>query len=354
MPHSTPSYADIRDTLLRDIKNQLPDADISIDSDYYVRASSVASCAEGIYQHQNWIVRQIFPDTADSDFLRLHARTRSMTPKSATKASGTVLLTGQVGSPVPSDLEVKIGTLSYLTSASGVIGADGTLTIAAIASTAGTASNLAVGVTGSFVSAPSGVSSQVTVVLMTGGTDDETDTELLARLLELIRRPPAGGNKYDYRRWAMSVDGVSAAYVYPLRRGLGTVDVVITSSGALPSAETIAATQSYIDDVRPVTTKNSLVLAPTYKSNTWHIQIKLSGINLSEATALVNSALDDYYNNLTPGETLVRSQVEGLITNITGITDRQVILPAGNVIPTVDATVVEWCRKGAVTVELMA
>ena len=65
MPHSTPSYADIRDTLLRDIKNQLPDADISIDSDYYVRASSVASCAEGIYQHQNWIVRQIFPDTAD-------------------------------------------------------------------------------------------------------------------------------------------------------------------------------------------------------------------------------------------------------------------------------------------------
>lgn len=47
-------------------------------------------------------------------------------------------------------------------------------------------------------------------------------------------------------------------------------------------------------------------------------------------------------------------QVEGLITNITGITDRQVILPAGNVIPTVDATVVEWCRKGAVTVELMA
>lgn len=354
MPHSTPSYADIRDTLLRDIKNQLPDADISSDSDYYVRASSVASCAEGIYQHQNWIVRQIFPDTADSDFLRLHARTRSLTAKSATKASGTVLLTGQVGSAVSANLEIKIGTLSYLTSASGVIGADGTLTIAAIASTAGTASNLDVGVTGSFVSAPSGVSSQVTVVLMTGGTDDETDVELLARLLELIRRPPAGGNKYDYRRWAMSVDGVSAAYVYPLRRGLGTVDVVITSSGALPSAETISTTQTYIDDVRSVTAKNSLVLAPTYKANDWHIQLKLSGITLSEATSLVNSALDDYYSNLTPGETLVRSQVEGLITNISGVTDRTVIAPSGNVEPTVDTTKVEWCRKGAVTVELMA
>lgn len=77
------------------------------------------------------------------------------------------------------------------------------------------------------------------------------------RLLDIIRRAPAGGNKYDYRRWAMSVDGVTAAYVYPLRRGLGTVDVVITSADGLPSAEIIAATQAYIDDVRPVTAKTA-------------------------------------------------------------------------------------------------
>ncbi|WP_337050269.1 baseplate J/gp47 family protein, partial [Serratia fonticola] len=73
------------------------------------------------------------------------------------------------------------------------------------------------------------------------GTDDESDKSLLARLLELIRRPPAGGNKYDYHRWAMDVPGVTAAYVYPLRRGLGTVDVVITSGNDLPSPATVAA-----------------------------------------------------------------------------------------------------------------
>ncbi|WP_413462564.1 baseplate J/gp47 family protein [Kingella kingae] len=44
-----------------------------------------------------------------------------------------------------------------------------------------------------------------------------------------MRRPPAGGNQYDYKNWALSVDGVSSAYVYPLRRGLGTVDIAITS-----------------------------------------------------------------------------------------------------------------------------
>lgn len=77
----------------------------------------------------------------------------------------------------------------------------------------------------------------------------------MARLLDLIRRPPAGGNKYDYRRWALEVDGVTAAYVYPLRRGLGMVDIVITSAAGLPSAEIIAATQAHIDDQRPVTAK---------------------------------------------------------------------------------------------------
>nr|ELR5224534.1 phage tail protein [Providencia rettgeri] len=55
----TPTFDQIRDTFLNDLKNQLPDADIGTDSDYFVRASSVASVALGIYQHQSWIVRQI-------------------------------------------------------------------------------------------------------------------------------------------------------------------------------------------------------------------------------------------------------------------------------------------------------
>ncbi len=71
MPYVIPKLSKIRDDLLRDIKNLLPQADIGVDSDYYVRASSVASCVEGLYQHQSWIVKQIFPDTADTEFFRV-------------------------------------------------------------------------------------------------------------------------------------------------------------------------------------------------------------------------------------------------------------------------------------------
>ncbi|WP_243466192.1 hypothetical protein [Sodalis glossinidius] len=86
MAHSTPTHTEIADTLLRDIRNQLPDADTGPDSDYAVRANAIASALQGLYQHQMWIVRQMFPDTADHDYLVMHARTRNLTPKSATPA----------------------------------------------------------------------------------------------------------------------------------------------------------------------------------------------------------------------------------------------------------------------------
>lgn len=67
MPFITKNAAQIRTDILRDIKNllQLSDDTLGPDSDWYIRASSVASVAEGLYQHQGWIVRQIFPDTVD-------------------------------------------------------------------------------------------------------------------------------------------------------------------------------------------------------------------------------------------------------------------------------------------------
>lgn len=75
----------------------------------------------------------------------------------------------------------------------------------------------------------------------------ETDAELLARLLEYIRRPPAGGNKYDYEKWALKVEGVKAAYCVPLAQGLGTVDVLIiankeTTGSEIPSSHSLTGT----------------------------------------------------------------------------------------------------------------
>lgn len=171
----------------------------------------------------------------------MHCRLRDISRKAATTAVGTITASGNVGAPAVAGLVINVGSLSYTTTAAGKVGSDGTVVIPAIASTSGAAGNTTATAVGTFASAPFGFDSTATISVMAGGTDRETDAEMLARLLELIRRPPAGGNKYDYKRWAMSVTGVTSAYVYPLRRGLGAVDVVITSANGLPSDEIISA-----------------------------------------------------------------------------------------------------------------
>ncbi|MBH5823791.1 baseplate J/gp47 family protein, partial [Neisseria meningitidis] len=83
----TPTFEQIRERILRDTKSLWPDADISPDSDHYVHASRLASCAEGQYAHQSWIVRQIFPDTADREYLERHASMRGLRRRNPTTVS---------------------------------------------------------------------------------------------------------------------------------------------------------------------------------------------------------------------------------------------------------------------------
>ncbi|HEC5114972.1 TPA: baseplate J/gp47 family protein [Escherichia coli] len=350
MPFVTPTFDEIRNDILRDIKNLNTDADIGVDSDLYIRASAVASVATGIYQYQGWIVRQIFADTADTEFLEWHARTRGLYRKSATTASGTLTVTGEPGATAAAGYSVTRGSLTYTTTAAVTLDSDGNGTVAASYSTAGAAGNTTAITSGTFTSTPTGFDSTVVIGVMSGGTDQELDTELLTRLLDIIRRPPAGGNKYDYRRWAMNVDGVTAAYVYPLRRGLGTVDVVITSSDGAPSAEIITAVQAYIDDQRPVTAKDCLVLAPTFKTVDISVGVSVSGVTFAEASENIIAALADYIARLAPGEAFIKSQAEMIVSQVNGVIDRNMSSPAGNVLPVVDDSVVEWIREGTLEV----
>lgn len=351
MAFITKDLATIRDDLLRDLKNLLPDADISEDSDFYARASSVASVAEGLYQHQSWIVRQIFPDTADSEYLLLHARTRGLSKRAATTAEGVALITGAVGSKLSTASVIQGDDVSCTTLEDITLTAN-TGTVKVRASLSGTAGNISAPVAAELVSAPAGINSRVTIQTLTGGTDEETDASLLERLLDIIRRPPAGGNRYDYRRWALECNGVTGAYVYPLRRGLGTVDIAITSAGSLPSESVRKATQAHIDDVRPVTAKDSLVLAPTQKTVDFDIIVTPDGILPDTAKQDVIATVKNAVARIEPGQPLIKSQIEMLISLITGIADRKIVTPADNVEARVDKTHLEWLVCGNINVRL--
>ena len=350
-----PTLEEIRASLLRDYQTYYPNADTSEDSDAYARASSLAACAEGIYAHQKWLIKQFFPDTADTEFLEKHAGLRGLRRRNATYAAGKgATISGNPDAVIAVGLQIKTEDgRFYETTENAVISSGGTVVVAVRSLSTGAAQNIKTATKGSFMAAPVGVSTDVVLNDVVGATNAESDSSLLERLLNKIRRPAAGGNRYDYKDWALEVDGVEQAYVYPLRRGLGTVDIAITADNGVPSDDTVRRAQEYIDQERPVTAKESKVVKPDVTKVNFNIQVKISGVALNDIKTAINNALRDYFNGLIPGDDLIVSQCEAVVNNLIGVVDRRFIAPTANQKADI-VNKIEWFRLGEVTVTEMA
>lgn len=349
-----PTLDEIRSAILRDVLSLNPQADIHEDSDNYARASSLASVAEGLYAHQKWIIKQFFPDTADTEFLEKHAGLRGIRRRNATYASGSgVKITGNNGVVVPMGKQIATKDGRFYEVIEAVTVRDNTAIARVRSLDTGAKQNITTETPASFMSAPAGVQSDCILLNVHGGTDAETDASLLDRLLEHIRRPPAGGNKYDYKNWALSVDGVDAAFVYPLRRGLGTVDIAITSNNDVPSDETVRRCQAFIDDVRPVTAKEALVVKPIVTRIDFNVEVKLLGVALSEIRSAIRLALAEHFNGIIPADDLVVSQCEAVVSDLIGVVDRRFITPTATRKANLTSGI-EWFRLGNVTVSEMS
>lgn len=350
MPFTTPDFETIRAAILRDIANQSPAASVGVDSDHGVRAAGMAAAIEGLYQYQAWIARQILPDTADSDWLERHASQRGITRLAATGATGTVTLTGTAGAAVPNGTEAKTAAgVAYVTTADAVVGSGGTVDVAAAAEVTGTAGNSAAGVAVTLTAAPAGVQSAGTLGAMTGGTDVESDSALLARLLYLLRNPPMGGAAHDYVRWAMSVAGVTSATCFSGRRGDGTVDVAVMTAGGPASPTLVAQVQAYIETVRPVTA-DFLVVAPTAVPVAVTATLVLAaGYTITDVAQRLNAAVAAYFATLGPGDPVVRTKLQAIISITAGVADFSLASPGANVVPLVDSAHLQIATQGTVS-----
>lgn len=354
MPYEAPPFDAIRSRVLRDIRSQLPDADITSDSDNHVRASSVSAVAEGIHQQAAWTARQIFPDSADFEELKRHAATRAVYPKSATPSGSELTVSGTPGGQVVAGLQIRhvaTGRVFTTTATVAIPGAgDATVPVASIET--GAALN---GIEGDcvFISPPLNVDSACTLAETAGGTDDESPESLLARLLDVMRNPPSGGNIADYRRWAMSVNGVSTALIIPKRRGGNSIDVVITSSGGPSSEAIIAACQAFIESVAPAGA-DVWVFTPEVVAVDISAKVKPApGYTLETLQEPVEGACKQVIAPIVPLETLYLIRLTAAISALGGVIDLQLLSPSGNVVTGADPSIVKWARFGSVQLQLL-
>lgn len=286
-----------------------------------------------LHGHLDYLARQIFVDTADTEHLDRFATVYGLARKPAEFASGTIEFTGTAGSEIPAGtvLQRADGT-EYETDAVATI-ASGVAQVAVTCLSSGDEGNADTGTVLSLGSPIAGVSSSATALTpgLTGGAAVEDDNSLRERILARIQNPPRGGSASDYEAWALSIDGIDRAFIFSGLLGAGTVQVYVLTAdpdNPVPSAPKIAEVQAYIDTQRPVTA-SVLVLAPVPEPIDFEI-------DLSPNTAEIRAAVEAELKALlvregSVGGTILRTHIAEVISGSAGEVDHELIVPAGNV-----------------------
>lgn len=226
----------------------LPDVFASVDAGIYRRL------LDGL----DFIARQIFPDTAEGEFLRQHW-SAGVPPLHAATASGEADVTGLPGRGVPSGVLLAHSSGErFHVEAAARPDAGGKAIVYVRARNPGSGANLAPGEELTVVSAiPAGVDSTAVVRGggIVGGADAETDEEYLARVLADLRNPARYGKPGDFAAWALdSTPEVSAAWEFRNFGVLGTVLVLVVSGNrrdGVGAVGGIGAVRDYIRDRAP-------------------------------------------------------------------------------------------------------
>ena len=172
--------------------------------------------------------------------------------ESATQANVMLTITGTANTVVPKgSLFGTDNDETFRTTIEITLGETGSGKVLAVSELTGKSLNVGANTITEIVGGIYGVSTVNNETAAYDGYDEETDAELLDRLLLKVRKPATSGNAYHYEQWARLVNGVFLVKVIPLWNGPGTVKVIIINN------ERESASTELIEKVKNVIAENA-------------------------------------------------------------------------------------------------
>lgn len=290
-----------------------------------------AYACHALYGFITWILKQLFADTAEAQYLERQASIQGINRRAASKATGTLTVSYTEGSTVP------IGTIfmaddqtRYETTAAPEVGS---YTVPVQCLETGTVGNREEGLTYTLVSPVTGVDAEAIGSEMAGGAEAESDESLRERLLYRLRNPPRGGTATDYVAWAKEVPGVTRAWCFPKEQGVGTVVVRFATDGltetGIPTEGMVQIVADYIAQAAPVTAATT-VLAPVVKPIAF--QIKNLTPNTEAVRAQIAAELKSLFlREASPGGVVLITHIQQAISSAAGEEDYVLVYPTENV-----------------------
>jgi uncharacterized phage protein gp47/JayE len=344
------NFYQVHQIIVQEIRNR-KGLSITADSDASIRADGTASVVEGLYQHQNYIQRQLFAQTADEAYLYIHAEEVDVPRAPSGRASGSVKATSNVEITLSENQKITDGKGHFYTVTHAVLLAANHETIVSVeADQMGAAWNFS-GDQMIWVSPPAGLRGTANVISIGGGTDVEEVETWRERILTRKRLGSHRDRALDIETDLKEVPGVKHVYVYPKRRGLGSMDVAITAAGnppAPPSPALISAAQLVLDATTGFWA-DSRIYSPTIQLIDVSAAISGTGVDLEE----VRGVIRNYFAEIAPAQGYQESVLNARIMNVLNVVD-VVLSPSTNVVPIVNWMHTHWLRLGALDVRYSA
>ncbi|QEH69909.1 baseplate J/gp47 family protein [Cellulosilyticum sp. WCF-2] len=155
------------------------------------------------------------------------------------------------------------------------------------------------------------------------GLNDETDDSLRFRILNKLQMPATSGNIHQYKQWALEVEGVGDAKIFPLWNGAGTVKVIVVNADKEPADVPILnSVKAYIEEVRPIGATVT-VAAPTPKTITIEVSIEIGkDAFLEDVKQKFKLKLEEYFREVALKKVIISYAIIGsLLLETDGVID---------------------------------
>lgn len=232
-----------------------------------------------------------FADTSWGEYLTMLAGAVGVIRRTATKAVGTVTVSGRGTIPAGALFGTQEGLRFEADEETVVIDS---AEIAVTATKAGEVGNVQAETVNLIPLSIPGITGVINNEAMHDGYDEEDDATLLYRYLFKVRMPATSGNPYHYIQWAMEVPGVGAAKCQRTWAGPNTVRVIIADSDLNPASETlIQEVYNHIEEERPIGVKLTVSSAVPVD-----IDIEARIVGIVDEDAFI-AAVKSYFKDIT-------------------------------------------------------
>ena len=278
---------------------------------------------EKSYKDIDDIILKVFAATATAKNLDKKVNEVGLKRKLAVTSSGIVTIGGVIGTKIKTGDLVASDSLTFEIMEDTQIPESGSVDVKVKCQTSGSAGNVPIGAIKYFPVTISGLQTVINKEAFENGYDEENDDELRERFFVKVQTPSTSGNIYDYYNWALEVEGVGGAKVFPLWNGNGTVKVVIASADKKSVSDTlIESTYNYIEKNRPIGATVTVVSAMEKEfSITADISIA-NGYTALEIQETLNQIIKEYLKDVAFKATYISlARVGSMLLDIDGVLD---------------------------------